>query len=337
MACATAATRFPQAGSAPGRDADGRRRAAGLDFAPHVRGSLQRILLVCLIAAAAACDKPSPAPSGNSCAGTPGVPCFGRQSYVEYDPGALPIVVSVPHGGALAPANIPDRTVGTTVTDSNTIDLGRAIVQAFVARTGKAPHLILCHLRRTKLDANREVSEAAQGNADAVQAWTEYHDFVGQAAREVVARSGRGFYIDLHGHGHTVQRLELGYLLSSTTLDRSDAELNGGNTASQSSLRLLMLTTPKTFAEALRGTSSLGGLLAASTASVPSPATPSPGNDDYFTGGYSTERHSATLPGLQIESHFTGIRDTAASRIFFAEALVAALVTFVSTHLGLTL
>lgn len=279
----------------------------------------------------------APAPTPVLCEGTPGVACFGAQQFVEYTAGELPIVISVPHGGALTPAGIPDRTNGTTVTDSNTIDLGRAIVDALVARTGRAPHLVLCHLRRSKLDANRDVAEAAQGNPDAVRAWNEYHGFVDQAARAVVARSGLGIYVDLHGHGHPIARLELGYLLSSTTLGLPDTALNSGASASQSSLRLLMPRTPATFAEVLRGPSSLGALLTPFTASVPSPANPSPGDDPYFDGGYSTQRHTAVLPGLQIESHFTGIRDTAANRTAFAAALAAALAAFLSTHLQLAI
>ena len=291
-----------------------------------------------VILAVAACRENNPVqPSPSGCAGTPGVACFGRQSYTEYVPGGLPIVISVPHGGALAPASIPDRTAGTSVTDTNTIELGRAIAQAFANRFGRAPHLIVCHLRRTKLDANREVVEAAQGQPDAVQAWNEYHGFIDQATTLARGSAGRGFYIDLHGHGHAISRLELGYLLSSSTLDQSDAQLDAGASASQSSLRLVMPTTTRSFSEVLRGSTSLGGLLSAQVPSVPSPATPTPGSDPYFTGGYSTERHTTTLPGLQIESHFAGVRDTPASRTAFAEALVAAIKTFVETHLGWTL
>jgi hypothetical protein len=86
------------------------------------------------------------------------------------------------------------------------------------------------------------------------------------------------------------------------------------------------------FAEVLRGPDSFGGLLAGKLPSVPSPAEPSPGADPYFTGGYSTERHTASLPGVQIEAHFTGVRDTAANRTAAAEALAAAIVTFVERH-----
>ena len=85
---------------------------------------------------------------------TPGTVCFGKQNYVEFVAGDFPLVISVPHGGAMAPANIPDRT-GTTVTDSNTIDLGRAIAQAFTSRTGRRPYLIICHLRLPKASNQR--------------------------------------------------------------------------------------------------------------------------------------------------------------------------------------
>jgi hypothetical protein len=283
----------------------------------------------------AACNEPPAAPSSGSaaCAGTPGATCFSRNNFVEYLAGDAPIVISVPHGGALTPAAIPDRTSGTTVTDSNTIELGRAIVQALLARTGRPVHLVICHLRRTKLDANREVGEAAQGNADAIEAWNDYHGFLEQATRAVASASGRGLYIDLHGHGHAKARLELGYLLTGAVLDRSNAELDSQGAASQSSLRLAMNFTASTFSEVLRGGTSLGARLAP-VPSVPSPADPSPGADPFFEGGYSTARHTAIIPGLQIESHF-GVRDTSASRSAFAAAVADAVLAFMRDHLGL--
>jgi hypothetical protein len=290
--------------------------------------------LVLLACGQSSPSTPTPTPTPSTCNPTPGAVCFGKQNYVEFVAGDFPVVISVPHGGAVAPSNIPDRT-GTTVTDSNTIDLGRAIAQAFAARTGHRPHLVICHLRRTKLDANREVADAAQGNADATTAWNEYHGFVELAMTTATSGSSRGFYVDLHGHGHPIQRLELGYLLSSSQLDLTDAQLNSGGHASSSSLRLAMQLTSVTFAELLRGPSSLGGLLGTSTPSVPSPAAASPGADPYFDGGYSTERHTARLPGLQIESNFSGVRDTAANRAAFAERLVTALAAFLDTHLGI--
>ena len=45
---------------------------------------------------------------------------YGREEYIEYHPGNIPIILSVPHGGWLIPDEIPDRTYGTMVTDDNT-------------------------------------------------------------------------------------------------------------------------------------------------------------------------------------------------------------------------
>ena len=292
-------------------------------------------LCVCAALWLAACNEPptSPTPGSAVCANTPGAVCYGRNNYVEYAVGDLPVVIGVPHGGALAPATIPDRTSGMTVTDTNTIELGRAVAQAFLSRTGRPVHLVLCHLRRTKLDANRELVEAAQGNGDAIQAWNEYHGFLEQATRDGVSRGGRGLYVDLHGHGHAKARLELGYLLTGTVLDRSNEELDAQGIATQSSLRLAMMFSASSFSEMLRGATSLGARLAP-VPSVPSQADPSPGADPFFEGGYSTARHTATLPGLQIESHF-GVRDTATSRAAFAATLVEAVLAFMRDHLGL--
>ena len=198
------------------------------------------------------------------------------------------------------------------------------------------------HLRRTKLDANRELVEAAQGNPDATRAWTEYHAFVERAIALSIARAGTGFYLDLHGHGHAIPRLELGYLLSSSELGQTDGVLNVNGAGATSSLRLLLGRATASFAEILRGPTSLGGFLmggpggSAGITSVPSPAAPSPGQDPYFNGGYSTERHTAGLPGLQIETHFTGVRESAASRADFGGRLADAVARFLQMHAGLT-
>lgn len=42
----------------------------------------------------------------------PGETLFGRNDYMEFIVGDLPLVVSAPHGGYLTPAEIPNRTLG---------------------------------------------------------------------------------------------------------------------------------------------------------------------------------------------------------------------------------
>ena len=52
----------------------------------------------------------------------------GVNNYIEYYSGNLPVIIAAPHGGAMMPAQIPDRTVGTMVTDKNTKELSKAVI-----------------------------------------------------------------------------------------------------------------------------------------------------------------------------------------------------------------
>lgn len=267
----------------------------------------------------------------------PGQAYFGRNEYVEYIAGDLPIVLSAPHGGYLKPAEIPDRTWGITGQDRRTQELARAISDAIHERTGHYAHIIICHLHRSKLDANREIVEAAQGNSHARQAWYEYHDFIDSAKQTVAMSYGRGFYMDLHGHGHEFQRLELGYLLSSSDLSLSDGQLEQAVYIDKSSVRTLAMEADVGFAALLRGSTSLGGLLAErGIPGVPSPTYPDPGGLPYYNGGYNTRRHGSRdggpISGVQIEAHWTGLRDDAVNREAFAVALAESLELYLEQH-----
>jgi hypothetical protein len=280
--------------------------------------------------------------SATATAPVPGTAYFGRNDYVEYVPGELPIIISAPHGGALQPAEIADRTRGTTVQDMNTTDLARRIAAALEELTGKRPHLVLMHLHRRKLDANREIEEAAQGNAFAERAWHEYHSWIETAKQRVEREYPRGFYADIHGHGHAEQRLELGYLLSAAELARSDAELAAPVYAAKSSVAALAEHSPHAFTSVLRGEHSFGALLEQrGYAAVPSPSAPHPEGAPYFSGGYSTARHGSRdggiIDALQLEANLQGVRDTAASREVFALAFAESLLDYLALHADLAL
>ena len=77
---------------------------------------------------------------------------FGREGYIEYHAGNLPIILSAPHGGQLTPDEIPDRTYGTMVTDDNTYELTKVIMDSMKVRFSGTPHVILCKLKRRKID-----------------------------------------------------------------------------------------------------------------------------------------------------------------------------------------
>jgi hypothetical protein len=268
----------------------------------------------------------------------PGQSYFGRNQFVEYIAGNSPYIVSAPHGGSLTPPEIPDRTSGETVTDSNTRELVRAMGTAVFAREGRYPHIIICHLRRTKLDVNRDLGEALEGsNPYAIQAWKEFQSFIDTAKQTVVQQFGKGFYVDVHGHGHEIQRLELGYLLSSSALALGDNTLNSNSFyGSSSSIRSMIAGTGTTFAQLLRGPHSLGTLLEErGFPSVPSQNQPNPGTAPYFSGGYNTQRHGSAgggpISGVQIECNFTGVRDTEQSWLRFADAFAGAIRLYTST------
>ena len=187
---------------------------------------MKRLVLAGLLIA---CGGTSPTPSAPPAAtATPVAPAaqvtlFGRSNYTEAISGDLPIILSAPHGGDLRPSEIPDRTFGSTLADANTEDVLRQLAAALLEKTGRRPFRVICHLHRIKLDANREIVEAAQGSPIAEQAWTEYHGFIDDAKRRVLTSSSFGLLLDLHGHAHAVPRLELGYLLSDAELNLSDA------------------------------------------------------------------------------------------------------------------
>ncbi len=287
------------------------------------------LIVICLLAAEAL--------QGQSY--VPGESYYGRNNYIEYIAGNSPFIISAPHGGTLEPLEIPDRIVGTTTRDANTEELARAIQAAYLKQTGLYPHVVICRLHRKKLDANREIIEAAQGNEFAEQAWNEFHEFIDSAKAVVTSSFGKGFYIDLHGHGHTIQRLELGYLLSASQLDLSDNTLNGTIAYRNiSSIRNLATNAGVSFAEVLRGESSFGTFLEyRGYPSVPSLLQPTPASAPYFNGGYNTERHGSksggTISGLQIECNYTGVRDSDANRKAFANAVADATVRFSNLHL----
>jgi autotransporter-associated beta strand protein len=281
----------------------------------------------------------------------PGQTYFGRSNYIEYIAGDLPFIVSAPHGGTLMPDELPDRTNCTTcggwdfttALDSNTDDLAVKIRTAFQNRFGHVPHVIICHLSRVKIDCNRPIDEGAQGNPNTQQAWNEFQNFIIAAKSNIVSQFGKGFYIDLHGQGHAIQRLELGYLLSSSQLGLSDSTLNTTTSyENQSSIRTLSQQSPLSFAALLRGANSFGGLMEAQGyPCVPSPSTPNPGGDPYFDGGYNTKTHGSSTGGvidaLQIESNYTGVRDSSAHRTAFAASLAEVMDEFFAIHYAMNL
>ena len=71
-------------------------------------------------------------------------------------------------------------------------------------------------IRRSKLDANREINEATFNVPDAGRAFQDYHNFIRKARSAI---SGAGLLLDIHGQAHKRERTELGYLISRRNLN----------------------------------------------------------------------------------------------------------------------
>lgn len=266
---------------------------------------------------------------------------FDENEHIEYLHGNLPIIISVPHGGEKEPNNILDRNCQDciVINDAFTQELSRAIIENIHLKTGCYPHVIMNRLHRSKLDANREIIEATQGNSLAEEAWLFYHETIDFAKDLVTSNYSKGLFIDLHGHAHTNQRLELGYLISKINLMLSDEDLDQNNFEENSSIRSLSEDnlSGSTFSELIRGENSLGEIISNSNfPTVPSIVDPFPmTNEAYFSGGYNTNRHGSRTQGkidaIQIECN-QDVRFDENEREEFAEALADALLDFLERN-----
>ncbi len=271
----------------------------------------------------------------------PGNTYYGRDNYIEYFAGNAPLIISVPHGGYLEPTGMPDRncTDCSYVRDAYTQELSRLIKDKFYDRTGCYPHMIVNLIHRKKLDMNRELIAATDSNAALDDYWYDYHEFVDSAKSTVFNNYAKGLFIDMHGHGHVKQRIELGYLVSKTTLSLADSLINLPTYTNFTSIRNLALDNLSALSHVslLRGSSSMGTYLATrGFPSVPSSADPFPlAADEYFNGGYNTVRHGSNSSGkidaIQFEL-YSAIRFDSVERVKFADSMVSVLIKYLDTH-----
>ena len=70
------------------------------------------------------------------------------------------------------------------------------------------PNIVINNLRRSKLDPNREIEYGAQDNAEMIEAFERYHDYI----KDAKIKFAKGLLIDLHGQCK-VEMTELGLYL----------------------------------------------------------------------------------------------------------------------------
>lgn len=265
---------------------------------------------------------------------------YDDRKWTEVIVGDMPLVISVPHGGAIHADEIADRNcndLGRVIrgADMRTIQTARAIQAAFQKKYNKRPYIVISHLSRRKVDHNREIELATCGDPLAQEAWHYYHASIDSTLAHVVQHFGHTVFVDLHGHAHPNLRLELGYTLTKNNLQSAFAGRNVNRLAERSSVNNYLQHNPAvTLHDMLFGPDAFGTLMYnEGIASTPALQDPHPvGDEAFFAGGYITRKYTTsqypTVYGWQIEAQFKGIRDTPANRRVFSEAFADAIVAF---------
>src|SRR5690606_9632694 len=116
----------------------------------------------------------------------------------------------------LMPAHIDDRECEgiETVKDTWTVELARAIQDEYRTVHGKTPSVVMSHISRLKIDQNRALEEALCEDKTLESTWHFYHNYLDSLLQYASQKFDKVLFIDLHAHGHTIQRLELGHNLS---------------------------------------------------------------------------------------------------------------------------
>lgn len=261
----------------------------------------------------------------------------------EYTVGDMPLVISVPHGGNMNPLEIPDRSCLKAVrgTDRYTVELARAIQKVFYEKYHKRPHIIVSNLSRRKIDHNRNEAPATCGNETMKAAWQLYHRYIDTAIALAGGDRNRVFFVDLHAHGHKIQRLEVGYLINGAGLKEIFDGVNLQKHAGKSSLVNLFSESSDTRGAMLRdlfiGEQAFGTLMEhEGIRAIPSRQDPYPGAGEvYLNRGYNTLHFTSTtypnVYGLQMECNLTGVRDIK-SRPHFAEKFARIVLQYMQLH-----
>jgi len=255
-----------------------------------------------------------------------------ENQYVEYIQGDINIIISAPHGGQVRPEKPgPFRKPGckedeagkcqfieknktkkckkgivcpnfSRDADVNSELIARSVFDKFENITGMKPSFIKSELHRSRLDPNREIEEAAQGNDTAIEAYNAFHDSIKHAIKNFDGKPG--FLLDFHGYGDKVRQQNstmLGYLINSTDLDA------GNYSKEMVSVKALIERTNLSIDEILFGDdTSFGSLFEDSDyKALPSPRQHSPDGDKYFNGGFITEtygsRDEGNVDAIQLE------------------------------------
>jgi N-formylglutamate amidohydrolase len=125
--------------------------------------------------------------------------------YLVIREGALPIILTAPHGGrTVIDGALVRRGVGvekfTTVLDGNTDALTLKIADRLEKKLGRKPSVVVARFARTYADANRPAADAYESDA-AKPVYELFHKTVVEHRQAISKRHGGGLLVDIHGQG----------------------------------------------------------------------------------------------------------------------------------------
>ncbi len=261
-------------------------------------------------------------------------------NFVEFRKGNIPLIIVATHGGDLKPQWIENRDCeGSVITkDLYTLDIAFQIENE-LNLMGYQPFIVYAKIHRIKLDLNRSLQKSHCEDNTSNELWQLFHDQIFTFRQEVINDYNRGLLIDIHGHGHPIQRIELGYLLTSQKL----RELSGDEKSIQhneTSINSLIENHPENInlGDLLFGNYSLGSLLSKSGfPTVPSSTDPAPiPGEPFFSGGTNTKKYGSKylngVDAIQLELNRKGLRQDSEDRERFSKVFAKILIDYIKFH-----
>jgi N-formylglutamate amidohydrolase len=201
--------------------------------------------------------------------------------------GGLPIILSAPHGGTKAVSGVPPRRGDgadqfLTARDDNTSELAELIAAELAKRLKAQPYVVIARFERRYIDANREERSALEVE-EAKLYYRTYHAALAEFTRDVQRKWKHGLLLDIHGQ-----------------TGRPDALVRGTNNGQTVEL-LLKRHGPA----ALRGPSSVFGVVAGAGYKVFPPNDSTDTEDKRYNGGYTVRtygsHHDSGIDAIQLE------------------------------------
>lgn len=268
---------------------------------------------------------------------------YDEHKWTEYIPGNMPLVISVPHGGSLIVEELGLNTCPghNSHYDFGTIEIAKAIQQEFEEKYKLRPYIVICHLSRKHIDQNRDLETATCGKETMKTAWNNFHGFIDVALKDAVKNFGKAIYIDLHGHPHTKQRVELGYSISKKDLIAVQTKNIPGNLEQKSSLRNFFTNNWNKnigISDLLIGNNAFGSLLVNNgIPTVPSAQDNAPLNNEayfaaetvYNTPNYTSVKYPNVI-GWQVECSIDQRKSNSHAKL--AKAFTSSMMTFIEKN-----